>query len=55
MPISFEAQAGVCTELGEAGIAKAFSLCSRIEMLVIALPYFMELWRIGAELVGGGV
>ena len=48
------ATVGICTELGECGIAKAFSVSARIEMLMIALPYFKELWRLGTELVGGG-
>ena len=42
----------VCTELGECGIAKAFSASVAVEMMLIALPYFIDILKMGTELAG---
>lgn len=47
----FGISADMCRELGEAGIAKAVIVCGRIEILLIAAPYFAEILKIGQELI----
>ena len=47
----FGIAADMCRELGEVGIAKAVILGGRIEILLIAAPYFAEILRIGQELI----
>lgn len=46
------ATADVCDELGEAGIAKAFSAAASVEIMLISLPYFTDIIKMGLELVG---
>ena len=46
------ATADVCAELGEGGIGRALSACGSVEMLLIALPYFKEVLRMGIDLLG---
>ena len=41
----------ICTELGEVGIAKAIAVSGRIEILLIALPYFRRILELSAELM----
>lgn len=41
----------VATELGEVGVARAVSLVSRLEMLLITLPYITDMLSLGMELV----
>ena len=38
--------ADICTELGEGGIAKAVTVSGRIEILLIAAPYFIRILRL---------
>ena len=40
----------ICTELGESGIAKAVTVSGRIEVLLIAAPYFIRLIRLAEGL-----
>lgn len=40
----------MCRELGEPGIAKAVTVGGRVEILLIAAPYFAEILEIGREL-----
>ena len=42
--------ADMCRELGEQGIAKAVTVGGRVEILLIAAPYFAEILEIGREL-----
>ena len=41
----------VCAELGETGIQKAVSLAGRIEMFLIAFPFYEKAIRLGIELL----
>lgn len=41
----------VCTELGENGIAKAVTVSGRIEILLIAAPYFLRILKLAEGLV----
>ncbi len=43
--------ADVCEELGERGIANAVTVGARIEIFLIALPYFEKTMRLGIELL----
>ena len=43
--------AAICTELGEVGIARAVTVSGRIEVLLIALPYFKRILDLGTELM----
>ena len=43
----------VCSELGETGVGRALITASKIEIAVIAMPFFKELIEIGKELFGG--
>ena len=43
----------VCSELGETGVGRALITASKIEIAVIAMPFFKELIEIGKELLGG--
>ena len=45
--------ADVCSELGETGVGRALITASKIEIAVIAMPFFKELIEIGKELFGG--
>ena len=47
----FGISADMCRELGEVGIAKAVTVCGRVEILLIAAPYFSEILKIGQELI----
>ena len=41
----------VCTELGEVGVAKAVNIAGKIEIMLIALPYFEKTLNLGLELL----
>ena len=41
-----------CQELGEGRIASAVTFVGRIEIIVIVVPFFEEIIRLGAELLG---
>ena len=41
----------VCSELGEGGIAKSVTLCGRLEIILIALPYFDRLLTAAMDLL----
>ena len=41
----------VCAELGEGGIAKAVSVVGRVEILLVALPYFEKTIALGLEVL----
>ena len=41
----------ICTELGEAGIAKCCGVICRVEIFLIVLPYFVELIGAATELI----
>ena len=43
--------ADICTELGEGGIAKAVTVSGRIEILLIAAPYFIRILRLAEGLL----
>ena len=43
--------ADTAEELSEGGIAKGAELAGRIEVLLITLPYFMEILNLGLELL----
>ena len=43
--------ADVCTELGEGGIAKAVTVAGRIEILLLASPYFVKILGLAEELL----
>lgn len=43
--------ADVCDELGERGIANAVTLGARVEIFLIALPYFEKTVKLGIELL----
>ncbi len=45
------ATAQICSELGEAGIARGVSLAGRLEILAIALPYLEKIIALGVELL----
>ena len=47
----FGISADMCRELGEVGIAKAVIVSGRIEILLIAAPFFAEIFKIGQELI----
>ena len=44
--------ADICTELGEGGIAKAVALSGRIEILLIAAPYFIRILKLAEGMLG---
>lgn len=44
--------ADICTELGEGGIAKAVALSGRIEILLIASPYFVRILKLAEGMLG---
>ena len=48
----FGISADLCRELGEGGIAKAVEVVGRIEIIVVILPFFEEIIKIGVELIG---
>ena len=41
----------VCTSLGEGTLARAVETVGRVEMFLVALPYLLEILRLGAELL----
>ena len=41
----------ICSSLGEAGISRAVDTVGRVEMLLVALPYFKKIILLGAELL----
>ena len=43
--------ADVCTELGEVGVAKAVTIAGKLEILIVALPYFEKAIELGFELL----
>jgi hypothetical protein len=43
--------ADLCREMGENGIAKALDLSSRVEIIIMLLPYFAEIIRLGGEVL----
>ena len=43
--------ADVCDELGEKGIANAVTIGARVEIFLVALPYFEKTVRLGIELL----
>ena len=43
--------ADVCEELGEKGIANAVTVGARIEIFLVALPYFEKAMQLGIELL----
>ncbi len=43
--------ADICECLGEAGVARAALMAGRLEILVIALPHFLEIIELGLGLV----
>ncbi len=43
--------ADVCDELGERGIANAVTVGARIEIFLVALPYFQKTMQLGIELL----
>lgn len=43
--------ADVCEELGEKGIANAVTIGARVEIFLVALPYFEKTVRLGIELL----
>ena len=43
--------ADLCREMGENGIAKALDLSSRVEIIIMLLPYFGEIIRLGGEVL----
>ena len=48
----FGISADVCRELGESGIAKAVEVVGRVEIIAIVIPYFEQIIKLGAELIG---
>ena len=43
--------ADLCEEMGERGIASAVTVCARVEIFVVALPYFEKTIKLGVELL----
>ncbi len=48
----FGISADVCRELGESGIAKAVEVVGRVEIIVIVIPYFQQIIKVGVDLIG---
>ncbi len=48
----FGISSDIARELGESGIAKAVEMLGRVEILLLALPYFEKIVNIGIELMG---
>ena len=44
--------ADVCSELGEVGAASAVVTVSRLEILILTAPYFVEVVEMGVSLLG---
>lgn len=42
----------ICAELGERSLSSALDAVGRVEILLIAMPYFIKVLRSAAELVG---
>ena len=47
----FGISADICAELGESGLASTLTLVGRIETFLLVLPEFVEMLRLGMELV----
>ncbi len=43
---------GICTDLGERSLASVLDAVGRVEILMIAAPYFIKVTRYAAQLVG---
>ena len=43
--------ADVCAELGETGVSKAVSIAGRVEIILVALPYFEKTIELGMKLL----
>ncbi len=43
--------ADICRELGEPGIAKSVEVAGRVEIMLVVLPFFEEILRVGSELM----
>ena len=41
----------ICDELGEKGLSSAVSIAARIEIFLIALPYFEKVIRLGVDFI----
>ena len=41
----------IVSELGEAMVAKGLILAGRVEILIIVLPYFVDIMKLGATLI----
>ena len=41
----------ICDELGEKGLSSAVSVAARIEIFLIALPYFEKVIRLGVDFI----
>lgn len=46
-----EVSAGICRDLGEAGLAARMELCGRAEILLVTLPTFARLLTVAAEYI----
>ena len=44
--------ADVCTELGSNAVASGVSLVTRLEIIAICAPFFIDIVRLGTELIG---
>lgn len=44
--------ADVCTELGSATVASGVSLVTRLEIIAICAPFFIDIVKLGTELIG---
>ena len=44
--------ADICSELGESGVASGVIMASRLEILIITVPYFVEVVEMGVSLLG---
>ncbi len=47
----FGVSCDICRELGENGIAKALEIVGRVEIIVVIIPFFEEIIRVGTELI----
>ena len=41
----------VCRELGENGIAKAVEIVGRVEIIIVVMPFLMDIINLGVELL----
>lgn len=47
----FGLSSDLCTELGEGGVAKAMTVVGKVEIMLVALPYFESTIELGLELL----